>query len=120
MSLAKDILMDIFEWRDFGAPNNSIEHNIPKSLYEYSPVEKHWQDDDTKFKKQIVPIDRIRSTQGWINPKWKPSKDIGQAHGVRTSDGLIHISDGHHRVNKAQKSGAKDFEMYVKDVGEKP
>lgn len=104
------------------APKGTTYIPMQRSKMRYEDAERHWQDDDKTFHHQEVETDKLRATQSWHNPKWKPehSAQSDAAHGVRTPDGLVHISDGHHRALHAMRSGKKTFAMHVKDVKEYP
>jgi hypothetical protein len=100
-------------------PEGTVAHNkIPRSEHDHTDVERHWHHDHTKFKKQSVEVSKIKATQGWHHPGWKPkySQHSDAPHGVRTADGHVHISDGHHRLLHAIRQGHSHFEMHVKDV----
>jgi hypothetical protein len=107
------------DWMD-NRPDGTVPHGHKKSPHKYVDVERHWHDDHTKFHKQSVPIEKIHATQGWHHPGYKPkySRFSEVPHGIRTKDGNVHISDGHHRMLHAKRAGKTHFDMHVKDVDE--
>jgi hypothetical protein len=112
--LKSDRLLGKFQ-RDPDAPEGTERTNVPFSPYSHTGVERQWQTNYEKFKDEEVPVENIRATQDWVNPEYEPDVSIGSEaiHGVKTPDGLVHISDGHHRVWWAKNHGVKTVEAKV-------
>jgi len=101
--------------RDPDAPEGTVRTNVPFSPYSHTGVERQWQTDYEKFKSEDVPVSSIRATQDWVYPGYDPDMSAGSEpiHGVKTPDGLVHISDGHHRTWWAKNHGEKTVKAKV-------
>lgn len=79
---------------------------IKRSKYHRSVAEyAHFGTDSRDMKTESVPIDKLRATQSTVTKGSKGFSGSDPIDGVKTPDGLLHVTDGHHRIQHAIRSG---------------
>jgi hypothetical protein len=92
-------------------PESHLEQSEAEGRYNYKGYMGQ------KARTVEVHPSKLRSTQSWIDKRWKPrwSKDSETPKGLMDSDGNVHLVDGHHRAEHAYVKGHDKFVVNVVD-----